>query len=244
MKLIKGWNKGIIHPLTFIYLGLSYFTCCTHEYIATLIFVLLHEMGHLFMACCFHYQINQVKVLPFGAFLSLDDYGYHFVYEDIMVVCGGLFVSLLMMFICYFTGYEFFYTINRAIFIFNLLPIYPLDGAKLALLLMSYFLDYLSCLKMQIKFSLLTLCICFVLTHELGKMVVLSYLLIQNIDYLKNYRYVYIQTILHDKMKKRKYKINRKVTYYRPYQNFYLFETKSYSFDEMKFYLIKSMKKR
>ena len=69
--------------------------------------------------------------------------------------------------------------INIYILIFNLLPVYPLDGSKLLLLFLSYFIDYQKAMQIQIKVSLLFICILWIITKQIGRKIILGYLFYQ-----------------------------------------------------------------
>ena len=109
--------------------------------------------------------------------------------------------------------------INIYILIFNLLPVYPLDGSKLLLLFLSYFIDYQKAMQIQIKVSLLFICILWIITKQIGRKIILGYLFYQVILYLKNYRLIYMETLMSDHLSKKRVKINKHLEYFRPYQN-------------------------
>lgn len=56
-----------IHPLTFLYL-LAAVIVHSSDYIAFLIFSILHEIGHYIIALYFSFDIEKIEILPFGAF--------------------------------------------------------------------------------------------------------------------------------------------------------------------------------
>lgn len=230
-----------IHPFTYLYLLLAMIVRSSN-YILFLIFSILHEIGHYVVALYFSFDIKNMLILPFGAFLALQDLGKHYVYEEmIMLFCGPL-VNVVCFIICFFFKQEELCMINLYIFLFNLLPIYPLDGSKILLLILSYIFEYQKCMKIQIKVSLFFICVLWFYTNQIGRKIVLGYLLYEAILYIKNYKIIYMKTILNDELDKNKIKINKKLVYYRPYQNIYEFNQKLYDFDTMKIYLIKSTK--
>lgn len=230
-----------IHPLTFLYL-LAAVIVHSSDYIAFLIFSILHEIGHYIIALYFFFDIEKIEILPFGAFLLLKDLGKHYVHEEmLMLICGPL-VNAFCLILCIFFKQNILYKINLYILVFNLLPIYPLDGSKMILLFLSYFFDYQKCIKIQIKLSLFFICILWVLTKQIGRKIVLIYLLYQTILYFKNMQFIYIETLMSDHLDKKKIKINEQLSYYRPYQNIYYFQQHFYDFETTKIYLIKSNK--
>ena len=100
----------------------------------------------------FNFEIEKVEIFPFGAFLSVNDYGMHHVCEELIMLMAGLSVHLPIYFIIkIFIQNQYLLEVNRLVFIFNFLPIYPLDGSKILLLLLSLIKDYYQAIKLQIK---------------------------------------------------------------------------------------------
>lgn len=230
-----------IHPFTVVYLLFAFYFGMS-DYIVFLLFSLLHEMGHYVMACYFDFEIEYIEVLPFGAFLSLRDYGRHPVIEEALMLATGPLINVFFVIVFYIVGNDDLLVINGFICLFNLLPIYPLDGSKLCQLLFSYFIDYRWTFWLQIRISLLLIGCGFVCLRSLGRLIVLIYLFYQNIVYIKGYQIMMLETILADHYQKKKIKIHSSLKYYRPYDNFYIFNDHIYGFDTVKINLIKSMK--
>lgn len=230
-----------IHPFTIVYLLFAFYFQMS-EYLAFLVFSLLHEMGHYLVACYFKFEIDYIEVLPFGAFLSLKDFGKHLVIEELLMLCAGPLVNIIFILIFYITQQNPLLLINVFIGLFNLLPVYPLDGAKICQLLFSYFMDYRYTFWLQIRISLLLIAFGFFSLKALGRLIVLFYLFYENILYIKAYRISMLATILADHHHKRKMKVHHKLKYYRPYDNYYVLDGRVYDFETVKINLIKSMK--
>ena len=245
MKSIKGWNNWYIHPFTLIYLLISVLNDNFFNYISALIIVCVHEYGHYYFAKKFDFEIDKVEIFPFGAFLSVNDYGVHHICEELIMVMAGLAVHLpIYVIIEIFIGSQYLLEVNRLVFIFNLLPIYPLDGSKILLLLLSLIKDYYQAIKLQIKISLLSLSVLIVLYNEIGYLLVYFYLLYANYEYIKEFRYMIIRLYLNrfHQNKYKLYKINRKYSFYRPYNNIYIINGKTYQEEQVLQFLIKKLK--
>lgn len=70
----------------------------------------------------------------------------------------GPLVQSIFVYMIYISNVDverYFYTYNQFIIIFNLLPIYPLDGGKLLNLVLSYLISYYQSLKKIIYLSFL-----------------------------------------------------------------------------------------
>ena len=167
---------------------------------------------------------------------------FYMKYEEIGMLLCGPFINLICFIFFLFIKEPLLAKINIYILIFNLLPVYPLDGSKLLLLFLSYFIDYQKAMQIQIKVSLLFICILWIITKQIGRKIILGYLFYQVILYLKNYRLIYMETLMSDHLSKKRVKINKHLEYFRPYKNIYHFHQRFYDFDTIKIYLIKSKK--
>ena len=180
MKSIKGWRDWDVHPFTLVYLFVSVLNNDFYRYFSALVIVCIHEYGHYYFAKKFKFEIDKVEIFPFVC-LSLNDFGLHHICQELIMLLGALAVHLpLYIVIKIFIGSSYLLEINKLVFVFNILPIYPLDGSKIILLLLSLFKDYYHAVKLQIKISLLTLSISIVLYNEIGYLFVYFYLLYGN----------------------------------------------------------------
>ena len=197
MKSIKGWSDWYIHPFTLIYLIAAWLNDNLFAYLSALFIVCTHEFGHYYFAKKFNFEIEKVEIFPFGAFLSLNDYGTHHIIEELVIVMAGLSTHLGMFIVIkVFFDSEYLLAVNQLVFVFNLLPIYPLDGSKILLLVFSLFKDYYRAVKLQIKVSIFSLSVLIVLYNQMGYILVYFYLLYINYQYIKEFRYIIIRLYL------------------------------------------------
>ena len=90
---------------------------------------LIHEFGHIVIAKLLNFKIISITLFPFGALTKLDMKLNDSVLKDLLIALAGPFFQIL--------GYNFikqhfdFHQIHYFLLLFNLLPIYPLDGSKL-----------------------------------------------------------------------------------------------------------------
>lgn len=232
MKHILGWNDWHIHPFTYVYILIFLLSHKLHYYIGALFIVCFHEWCHYIFARLFHFEIHKVEILPFGAFLSLEDYGLHHVLEEGIVIMAGLSSHVLILLALSVIKIPYLSSINYLVFIFNLLPIYPLDGSKLILILLSFFMDYQKAIRIQIKCSIFFLCILMSRYLEMGYLIVYLYLIYANYCYIREYRYYLIRLYINRKTISLYHtiKINKSLKWYRPYHNVYQLE--QHYFDE------------
>ncbi|HYK74631.1 MAG TPA: M50 family metallopeptidase, partial [Pseudoneobacillus sp.] len=139
-------QKIHIHPLMWIVILLAVATAHFMELCLLLLIIFIHEMGHAVAASFFSWRIKKISFLPFGGVAEMDEHGNRPLKEEAIVTISGPLQHLWMMGIAYllmsmdvisFGLYELFIQYNYMVVIFNLLPIWPLDGGKLVFLLLS-----------------------------------------------------------------------------------------------------------
>ena len=133
----------LIHPFFLLPVILSLlFKSDTYTFVS-LLALLLHETGHLFCASAFHLKVSEIEIGPFGGIISVDSTRITKAKQIILSLSGPLF-SLLGYIFSYFMIlnaspftylYLDFLRINLLLFLFNLLPVLPLDGGQLLLAL-------------------------------------------------------------------------------------------------------------
>ena len=101
---------------------------------------LIHELGHVIMALFFKVRVNKIKLNIFGFSADIENIDYLKRYKQILIIIMGpltYFISLYLIkelylydFISLVTYYKAL-SVNKYLVLFNLLPIYPLDGGRL-----------------------------------------------------------------------------------------------------------------
>lgn len=109
--------------------------------LATLfLIVLIHELGHVAAALRFGWRVREVKLLPFGGVVEVEEAGALPVREEMWVAAAGPLQNVWLAAIGWVLGVfgivngdwaDFFVRANLLLILFNLLPILPLDGGKL-----------------------------------------------------------------------------------------------------------------
>ncbi len=120
------------------------FTGQLKTYCIIMFFCFLHELGHIITAKLFKMQIEKIEILPCGfsaSFFSYNSSGFPkgFSMQELIVALAGPIVSLILALSFQYiddtnftilTKQEIVYS-NILILIFNLLPLYPLDGGRI-----------------------------------------------------------------------------------------------------------------
>lgn len=232
-KLVMKRQNNIfkVHITTFLYLGLAWYCGVLKYYIAIFLIVLIHEMCHLLMAYFFRFTIGGITLLPFGAFLEIIDYGNYHVLKEMLVSSMGplshIVIGAFLKWIGpYYLGHDLYHyasLINQLMFLFNCLPIYPLDGNKIFTAILSYLFPYKLTLLIAGIVSIICLSLLIYFYMEIESFIVFVYLVIQQVKYLLHYQDMYYRLLY---LRNRyvtysKIKLNKGYSLYRPYYNVY-----------------------
>lgn len=130
----------------FIFLIIFYFTKQIEIYTMIMLFALIHELGHLLMGLLMGMKPEKIDLMPFGVSISfkikVEEYnkkikkGNLLEIKKIVVALAGPLTNFIIIIIAnnlkidIFKSLMIIYT-NFLIMIFNLLPIYPLDGGRI-----------------------------------------------------------------------------------------------------------------
>lgn len=100
----------------------------------------IHETAHILVARYFHYPIRSLIIYPFGLCAQMQYIGMGSVGKELLIIAAGplthccfpyLFAFLCSCHLISSAYMEYLCHLNTSILIFNLLPIYPLDGGRL-----------------------------------------------------------------------------------------------------------------
>lgn len=132
----------------FIFFILFYLTKQIELYATILVLCMIHELGHVVMGIILGFKIGKIEILPFGLSVSfkidINDYnkkikkGNILQLKKIAIASAGPLTNLMMLLIVLNTNInlkvvsnEILAYANILIMLFNLLPIYPLDGGRI-----------------------------------------------------------------------------------------------------------------
>lgn len=130
----------------FLFVILFYFTKQMETYAMIMLFAILHELGHLLAGLSMGMKPEKMEIMPYGVSISFHptprDYnrkirnGNLLELKRIFVALAGPLTNLCIIFICYYLKIELFTKMiliysNVVLILFNLLPIYPLDGGRI-----------------------------------------------------------------------------------------------------------------
>lgn len=157
-----------IHPLFFVVIILAFIHGFLYEVVVLFTIVIIHELGHACTALSFGWRLKKIELLPFGGVAEVDEHGNRSIKEEALVIVAGPLMNVIMIIVGFLflqagvisSSFAYlFIEYNVIILLFNLLPIWPLDGGKLLQLVCSLVLPY----KKAIERSLFISGACFLL---------------------------------------------------------------------------------
>lgn len=150
-------KKLFISPFFLFVIFLSLISGLFKDVITLFLIIIIHEMGHIILSLRYGWKIKRVDIGVCGGFITYDDVIDKPFKEEFIIALSGFMFQFILFIICLFLFYlnvidnDLFSLINKyniSIFVFNILPIYPLDGSKVLLVIFNYFLPYKLSLKL------------------------------------------------------------------------------------------------
>ena len=122
------------------------------QYFLTLfILVILHEMCHIFTAGIWGLKTKTVTVTPIGTYAEINGINDIHITKRLLIVLAGPIFNLALCPFCKTPLRQ----INFALALFNLLPLYPLDGGRIFHYIISYFTGVLRGNILAVKLSII-----------------------------------------------------------------------------------------
>lgn len=126
----------------FLFAIIFYFTKQIHIYAILMLFAFCHEMGHLLCGIFMGLKPKSLKIMPMGLSIEFEIYSKNIKEKlqakKIWIAIAGPITNIMIMIITIIFGknidtiiYQEIIYSNLLIAIFNLLPIYPLDGGRI-----------------------------------------------------------------------------------------------------------------
>ncbi len=181
-------TKLKINYFTYFYFLIAFLCGYFKNSLMLFLIVIVHELGHILVIRLFKYEIVFVTLYPFGGITKINKPVNSAINKELIIAIFGVVSQIILLILINDTLFCYY---NLTIMLFNLLPIYPLDGNKLVNLFLEKFLPFEKALKYTNIISLITLVI-FIFFNVFGhyrNYLICSFLIVQLFLNLKNQKY-------------------------------------------------------
>ena len=124
--------------------------------------IFVHEAGHAITGILLGWKLKCISIYPFGGYTKFDEDINRPMKEEMLILLMGPLVQiitcgLILLLFPHLSFGSLFLQYNLSILLFNLLPIYPLDGGRMVNLFFNKFFPFLKSLNLSLFFSILLL---------------------------------------------------------------------------------------
>ncbi len=183
MKLI---SKISIHPLFYIVLFITFITGYLKVFLGYTLIIIVHELGHIFASIILKWKIDKVIIYPFGGMTKFNQRINSSLLEEFLILIYGPLFQILFYKIYPLPYHEF-------ILLFNLLPIYPLDGSKLLYILLNNIVSFYKSFIIIFIISIITILYMLFQNISLINILICVYLLYEVYLYIKNLKNIMLK---------------------------------------------------
>lgn len=123
--------------------------------------VIIHEYGHSIAAKSLGYEVDSIILWVFGGLASIEGDWYKNPKHEFLITFFGPFTNLALAVVCipfisWGLIFYLFFLFNSILLVFNLLPIYPMDGGRMVRAFYNWFFgDLLKATRFAIGTSIL-----------------------------------------------------------------------------------------
>lgn len=217
--IIKNIFK--IHYLFYLVAFICIITGFFKPFLWISLLIIVHELGHFLTAVYYKWQIDKIIIFPFGGVTIFKEHLNKPIKEEFVILIMGPIIQIIFyLIITHLFGYnQQFAQYHYALLVFNLMPIFPLDGSKLVKLglekILPFKLSHLLTLFISIIFLIIFIIFIYLKKMNLVLILFLILLLIKIFEEIKQHQIIF---------------------------NKFLFERYLYNFNFPKIYFIKNGK--
>ena len=203
--IIKNiWDRINFHPFFYIVSIICFFTGHFRDIFYFTTIIIIHELGHSITGIILGMKLKKIDIYPFGGCSKLEHDVNINLYKEMIVLMMGPLTQILFIYLVYILKIDVnssFYVYSKLILIFNLLPIYPLDGGRILSIFLSYKISFYNSLKLTYYFSyfiyiLIVFCLIFLNIKDLIVYLIIISLGIELYKSIENINYIFNKFIL------------------------------------------------
>lgn len=171
--------------------------------------ILFHEIGHIFAGMICKWKIKEVIIMPFGGLTIFNNKINHSLKEELFVSLSG---PIFQLIIGFFIKNNILLNIHYSLLLFNLIPIYPLDGSKVVTVLFNTFLSFYSSLKLIIYLSYIMILLVILKYNNILLYLIMLLILYKVVLEHKNIKEIFNKFLLERYLSNFNYKKTKKIT--------------------------------
>ena len=184
-----------IHVFFYVVMFVCLITGNIRDYLLFVSIVVVHEIGHITGGLIFSWKIKQVILLPFGGLTVFNNLVNTSLFEEFVVnLLGPVFQVIFYFFLSrFFVLSDWIVYYNFALLIFNLLPIYPLDGSKFLYVFLCLFFPFKCAHKCLVFISFLFIIFVFIYVGHFDLIIflILFFLFFRVLNEYRNHDYIF-----------------------------------------------------
>lgn len=202
-----------IHFLFYVSAFICFITGLFKDFIILSSLIIVHELGHIIVSLLFKWKIEKVIILPFGGLTIFNQKLNSSLGEEFLIAISGFIFQTMFYLIMneniLYTNYHY------SLLLFNLIPIYPLDGSKILNILLNkifpFKFSYL--ITLILSFVLIPFLLFYIIKNKLNLFLtlILIFLLRKVIEEYKNIKYIFNKFLFERYLYKLNYKKIKKV---------------------------------
>ena len=167
-------------------------------FIPYFLLLLIHEFGHAITGVLLGYQLNKIVIYPLGGITIFNLPLNIPLFKELLILIMGPIMQIIGFYIL--KNYYSFITIyHYTLLIFNLLPLYPLDGGKILNIFCNYIYNYLKSFYIVFVISITVIIILLIYNiynFNLNLLIMIVVLFIKLIKVYHNRYYYYNRFLL------------------------------------------------
>ncbi len=143
-----------LHPFYYVMALICVLTGHFRDFFLFSFLIFIHECGHALGGIFFHWKIEKIILYPFGGLTKFDGVINRPLKEEwVVLILGPLFQCLFYFLYTLYRPDFHLFLFHKTLFLFNLLPIMPLDGSKGLNLIFNHFFSFQKSYKITLLFS-------------------------------------------------------------------------------------------
>lgn len=221
-------NKIKIHYTYYIIIVSFLLTGCFINLIAFTSLIIIHELGHYYTCKILKIKVDKIIIYPYGGITKINDKIDINLNKELLISISGIIIQSIYFFIIYLLyknnflreyTYNIFFKYHYNILIFNLIPIYPLDGSKILNIIINKIFNFkLSNILIIIISIINIILLLFIYKFNYSYIMILGILINYLYNYLTNIKHLYNRFLLEKYLYKTNFK-NKKII--NNYKNMY-----------------------